>query len=383
MEREERGWSSSDDFVCPDCVADEYLKAQLATDAQDEECSFCGQSPAAPFDTLMEGFMVGVRREYDKTENVLYWADDVTTRYNSSDVVWDFGDVFVGDGLIEAVLESIDDDEWVPADFAVPHDGDALRVAWDEFSHAVKFETRYMVWLGDGNPYAGAGDVPVSKVLQAVADVVDRLGLVKTYAMNGRWWRAQPHGAAGIDHTATRLGTVPASLATQPNRMSPAGIPMFYGAADPVTAAGEVAPPGSGTYVTWAAFDTSRATRVVDFTNLPPIPSTFDPENGYEHHVLTFLHTFVKVLSSKARPDWEAVDYVPTQVLTEYFLRVHRDPDGPVDGLLYRSAVTGDRCVVLDVLNDGCVLKGPGFEDPNGPLRLGLVKARVETAFVS
>jgi hypothetical protein len=290
--------------------------------------------------------------------------------------------LFLGDGLLEAVRDSIYDESWVALDFAIRHRDEVLGDAWGAFCNAVKFETRYVIWLRQYDPDAElGGEVPIAKILHAVAEVVDRMGLFQALHAGSRWWRAHSHGAAAIDHTPGRLGTVPADRARQPNRMSPPGIPMFYGAADHETAVGEVTspPPVGAVQVTWAAFETSRNCRVVDFTRLPPIPSIFDPERGGTFHEMRFLHQFVEQLSSKARADWEAVDYVPTQVLTEFFLRVHDDGD-PIAGLVYSSAVTGSPAIVLDVGNDRCLAQDPGWQEHSAEqLSLGLVDGSIES----
>jgi hypothetical protein len=76
----------------------------------------------------------------------------------------------------------------------------------------------------------------------------------------------------------------------------------------------------------------------------------FDPERGGERRPLLFLHQFVKQLSKPARAQFEDIDYVPTQVMTEYLLRIFRK--GEVDGILYPSALTGDVSAVLSVSNE-------------------------------
>ena len=180
-----------------------------------------------------------------------------------------------------------------------------------------------------------------------------------------------------IDHTPSRLGTCPRDKAKQANRMSPAGIPMFYGANDALTAVREVGFLSANQYATWCAFETSQASTVIDFTGLPPVPSMFDPEMGGIRRLLIFLHRFVKQLSDRIRPDFEQIDYVPTQIVTEYLLRIHGG-GGAVDGLLYPSSLTGEVCAVFDVPNGRCVEQGPGWAD-GGELRLGLVPGTIDS----
>jgi hypothetical protein len=195
----------------------------------------------------MRLFMGGVRRQYDKAIDNLYLDDDFTPRYDSWDLVYQYERIFTGEGLRDEVLHSIHDDEWVAVDFAVPDYDVLLLDAWEAFCKAVKFKTRYVLWLRREDQHTKfGGELPVAGIMDAVAEVVDRIGLIRTLPTGSVWWRAQPHDADPIDHTAARLGTVPADLARHPNRMSPPGIAMFYGASDQETAIGEVTTPVQG-----------------------------------------------------------------------------------------------------------------------------------------
>lgn len=102
----------------------------------------------------------------------------------------------------------------------------------------------------------------------------------------------------------------------------------------------------------------------------------FDPERGGERRPLLFLHQFVKQLSKPARAQFEDIDYVPTQVMTEYLLRIFRK--GEVDGILNPSALMGDVSAVLSVSNEQCVEQAAGWKDAT-ELRLGLVPGSVST----
>ncbi len=116
---------------------------------------------------------------------------------------------------------------------------------------------------------------------------------------------------------------------------------------------------------------------IVDFTNLPPIPSTFDPEWGALRRPLIFLHRFVAQLSDHARLKHEQVDYVPTQVVTEYLLHASNGGDD-IAGLLYSSSLTGEPSAVLDVPNKRCVWRRRRWPESDGT-QLGLDKSSVRT----
>ena len=94
---------------------------------------------------------------------------------------------------------------------------------------------------------------------------------------------------------------------------------------------------------------------VVDLTEVPAVPSIFDPELGRLQGELTFLNALVKELRRPVDTARSSLDYVPTQVFCEYFLRVFDRAD--IHGLAWMSAaaVGGGRCVALDVAHEDCV----------------------------
>jgi len=96
---------------------------------------------------------------------------------------------------------------------------------------------------------------------------------------------------------------------------------------------------------------------VVDLTGskIPPVPSEFDVERFTERHRILFLRDFIKDLAKPIRESYEQIDYVPTQILVEYLLKVHELEEGGVSGLMCTSAVTGETCIVLDVPNKRCI----------------------------
>jgi len=383
MEQEDtQGWSFSDKYVCAGCVSDHALAAAIATDEDAADvCDFCGTSPAAPLDSLLAVFVNGLKNEYGTAddENVSWDSVEGGYQWGKTWDTWDLihyehGDVLTGDGLTKAVSRSVVDTTWVEKNFAWRRRDEVLGDAWGQFCEMVKYQTRYVLWLRDDVDLDEAqrtGEVPPAMVLQEVGHLLERLGVcVRILPPGFGLWRARAHTEGQILATASDLGTAPREHATQANRMSPAGISMFYGAIEQATAIREVAVRSKNKLATSGRFKTSRSCTVVDFTRLPETPSMFDPEWGSAWRYLRFLNSFTTALSEPARYTYEQIDYVPTQIVTEYLLRIFLGGKG-VDGLLYASALTGEVCAVLDVPHDRCVAQTPGWEDGD-ELRLGL-----------
>lgn len=127
--------------------------------------------------------------------------------------------------------------------------------------------------------------------------------------------------------------------------MSPAGIPMFYGSDDKTTTLAEM--PELPRFYAIATFKTLRTLRVLDLTKVEA-PSIFDLSDQADYDWLVFMGQFLRDFSSPIeRDDRIHIDYVPTQIITEYLRDVKLD-GGHLDGIKYRSSRNrGGVCYVL------------------------------------
>ncbi len=84
-------------------------------------------------------------------------------------------------------------------------------------------------------------------------------------------------------------------------------------------------------------FETLVDLLVVDLTDLPAVPSIFE---GGDRDSLLFLENFAEEVSQPFEPDAEIhIEYVPTQVVSEYLRHRVQDVHGrAIRGLVYESA---------------------------------------------
>ncbi len=376
----EQGWSYGYGYVCAECVDDETLAQKITADAiEDDACDYCARTPAAPIDTLLEAFFDGLRTEYAlATDELAYFEGELVPvkRWDGDELVDLYADVLHSEELQETVREAArHDDVWVERDFIAPRQDEALLDGWERFSHQVMYRTRHVFWLAPPDKdehYLGGGEIPAAAILETLGGLIPRAGLVQQIPAGHRLWRARAHDDVVQHWSASLLGTASPDQARQPNRMSPAGIPLFYGADSPATAIREVArhTPDDTMLVTYAAFETTRPCTVIDFTRLGSIPTIFDTDRAHLRRALMFLHEFVTRISAEA-DGREHLEYVPTQIVTEYLLRVF-DRERPVDGLVFTSAAGQDGlCTVLDVPQTHCL--DPADPAPSERIALRLV----------
>jgi hypothetical protein len=150
--------------------------------------------------------------------------------------------------------------------------------------------------------------------------------------------------------TAAELGPPPVDKCISANRMSPAGIPMFYGAFDEATALAETTKE-TDEFATIGKFKTLRDVKVLDLTRLPIVPSIFDREKRDDRQPIFFMRDFLRDFTKLVDKNGsEHIEYVPTQIVTEYFRHIYRHNDKEsLDGIIYPSSVSkgGKACVLF------------------------------------
>jgi hypothetical protein len=363
MEAEDRGWWSIEGNVCADCVGEEFLGEFISRTVGACSCDFCGRSSENPFaadaDMVMDLIGRGIYREWTHPAQVMGWVDGewVGDTYEIEDVLRESG-LDAKDEFRERVTGAFIDEAWCRSDPYGLERHEVLSYGWKRFADHVKRHTRYVFLLErDESPYPDRDEIHPGLMLQRLDEVVRATGIVRPLPKGTRYVRARDHGSHEAPRAAAELGTPPSDNATKPNRMSPTGIPMFYGASDIDTALAELAH-SSRPVVTLAEFQTLRDFSVVDLSRIPSVPSLFDDARARDRDDFRFLDDFAGAISAPIEADSsDHIEYVPTQIVTEYFRHIFRNDNGSVlDGLLYRSSQrSGGECCVLFVENDQCV----------------------------
>lgn len=299
----------------------------------------------------MRPVMDAINFFYERSEETLFWDDDVTPRYSSYIVADDVCAGAVSDDVLQAILEVIAEDEW-NEDPGMLRPDVALRHAWNDFRNKVKHETRF-VFLSIPEKHSDHPDeFTTSEILEKLIDVIQSQGVLTDIPSGHVFYRgrmADEPESGGYD--ASTLGSPPPKIASA-NRMSPAGISMFYGCDDIPTVVAEIGSHTAKRFAIIGAFETTRPLRMVNLAALPPMPSVFDPEGRKCYYELRFLHEIARDLSAPVVVDGrEHIEYVPTQVVTEYIRWL---PAVAIDGILFMSAQNGGTSCVIFCGPEGC-----------------------------
>lgn len=374
IEQAELGYSLdlNEEFrgVCPNCIADDGLRRFVAAHRQIERCDFCGEpgpyglNLGALFDYMGER----ISTEWDRAIDELFygeggelWESGGATVYDACDLLGELGDPLANEELVQAFVAAFPDDRISRHAFRLAHH-ERLAYGWETFARYVKEECRYLFLRTGSGPQGDDELIPPAQLLDDVAIAIENGGLIQRLPAGSQLVRARQHSPEETLTTSAELGSPPPDCAV-PSRMSPAGISMFYGAEDRDTALAELRLEALPRMATVGIWTTARPLHYLDLVNVD-IPSLFDVVPKSQRPWLLFLKGFAVDVSRPASPGGAAVDYVPTQVFTEYVRHVLGDRDDPVRGIRYRSAVRPDGVSwVLFIGPDGCTEARPGWED--------------------
>lgn len=377
-ELSERGFDDTGDLaICARCVVDGDLRRDVESVLTRHECTFCGASAArdpiaADFEDFMPFVMGAVRFIYEHAgdagvpiDDGGYW--DAVHIHDSDDVIDDvcigvFADE-VEDAVLESIREVVQPQDWVDRSWGWLEPDEAMRGGWEAFRDKVRYESRFVFLIRGEEPARLDPDhVSPAEFLRRLAPMVERTGHLKEIPSGRAFWRGRmidsPGSAAAFN--AASLGAPPRERASA-NRMSPAGIAMFYGSDDVGTVVAEIAAHSVQRFAVVGAFETTRSMRVLDLSALPPVPSIFDRGRRNGRYDIRFLAGFADDLRSPVAIDGqEHIEYVPTQVVTEY-LRWIASPK--IDGILFRSAQSDGVSCAIFCDSSGCADEGMETED--------------------
>ncbi|WP_236603663.1 RES family NAD+ phosphorylase [Rhodococcus sp. WAY2] len=136
---------------------------------------------------------------------------------------------------------------------------------------------------------------------------------------------------------------------------------MFYGGDSYDTALAEISAHRKTTHALVGKFRTVKDNMVINLSRLPELPSSFNGDAREEYYMISFLRQFAEDLAQPIVLDGrEHIDYVPTQIFTEY-LRL--ETAYPVHGLVFNSTQCPGKNTVLFCGLDACANDGSTIPD--------------------
>ena len=245
------------------------------------------------------------------------------------------------DRLRQELADLLPEQVWCEKNAYGLNDQEHVYSSWRSFCEVIKYHRRFFFADYRANPGERDIDAPL-EVLRKLFDYAESYERMVELPSGVQLFRARWQEHSGQYTLPTELGPPPRTKSTQTNRMSPPGIVVFYASEHLDTSLRETAV-SPGHFVV-GRFEATRPITVLDLTNVPPVPSLFceisDRLEFWPRSILTFLnHIAEEIAKPIVRDDRVNIEYIPTQVITEY-LRLRLTLNGRrIDGIRYSSSV--------------------------------------------
>lgn len=339
-------------YVCTECIPERGIRDFIEGNRTSKECSYCdakSTSPiAADLDDVADYINSCIAEEYDDAVNHLFYDSgeggyqgehcdtyDLLVEETELDLPKD------GSGeLLFALIERLPDKAWCDVAPYTLDDNQIAQYSWEHFCNVIRHQRRFF-FSSSTHPYDREIYSP-GKLLEHIIDYAQDLGLFITLPISSTLYRAREQGQLANLKTAQQLGPPPIKYAIQSNRMSPPGIVMFYGSNDTKTALREIVV-NPGTFAV-GEFQTCRSATILDLCAIPQVPSLFEAiPDSLEYRprrIIKFLsHVAAEMSKPIARDGQIHIEYIPTQVATEYVREQTLWGGQTVDGIKYPSSV--------------------------------------------
>lgn len=354
-----RGYGHSNKWICHDCISNYALKAYIKEKGELHSCSYCKKKrKSISLEILMQPIMEGIQFVYSRAVDELPVDKGgfVGCTYSTEEIFFETISEEIGasyDEIINDMLSIIGEETWCEANLFDDSEDEVEFNQWHKFCTLVKEKIRYVFFEASSDD-SDSGSSPMD-ILNFIATCTKTIGLVTTINKSTKMYRCRMSKDEKY-YSALSDFCPPPSERASAGRMNAQGIPVLYLTLDPTTALEET-DSYERQYASIASYRVNNSFPVLDLTKLDTItvPSIFDSEGRPKISTIRFLKKFNEEISKKVSHD--QIDYVPTQIVTEYFRFLNNDDSSQYQGILYNSAKNdGGKCLVLfltreDVMN--------------------------------
>ncbi len=363
MEAAEEAWQKGfsnvpETMVCADHINQSPIKMFINRTGSRGICDYCNRKKIVlELESIVEYIMEAVSQFYTDPANFMSYESAeggyLGNVYSANEILQEDLEIDADSNkLFNDIYDSLDDNKpWSNEFEYYNHEGEIRLEHWNYFKEVVKNKSRYFfsTTLNFRTDYY---ELNAYDILKHIDKIVRKFKLIQTLPKGTNFYRCRQHPIKEPINSFTQLCSPPTEHAIHPNRMSPAGISMFYGAFELETALNETInlTDTKNRNYTYGVFSTKRDLNILDLSKCPPVPNKLEQRLWGKYYLISFLNAFIDDLTQGVEKDGRIhIEYVPTQVVTEYFRYTFttRKFRG-LDGIIYPSSKNrGGRACVL------------------------------------
>lgn len=338
------------EFICPNCIENQDLKKYVQDNSDEnsqERCFLCKRKgiPLLSLGELLAYIRICICKNYQKAIEELYYDSKEGGYQGPRTDAYDLTEELLGgecqriqELVSEEVLEGgkMGSELWTPINSSNYVKEDLMHYSWERFEQIIRYKYRYTFLALESYSKEKTEIFAQSPVdtLKMLEDLIKNLNLFYTLSKGSVLYRAR---ASAVPLTQVQEVCAPTINLAKDNRMSPRGIPMFYCSTSEEVAAREIkCATNESKYL--ATFTVLKDLTLLDLTQVPQEYSIF---SKYEERNpgIRFFNSFITEISKPVSNEENFIEYIPTQILSEYFRYFIRTPQGkPIDGIRYSSS---------------------------------------------
>lgn len=336
------GWEPIDEsYVCSKCFNDAGLQQFIRNNISRTGCDYCNDNHASrrkscDINLVIKFISECIREHYeDPAQQVAYESAEggyLLPTQDTYDLLGDLIDVD-DDTVLDAVRSAFDGRLWVQADPYSDLPSDVMFFDWQSFCEFIKHKRRFFV------------NTKANKIFDDVLrGIKDSNAFTRMKAGTTLFRSRTFHSRTPYPLSFDQISMPPKNvLILQANRMSAAGIPIFYCSDSTQTSILEAKTSNiyknPHDHVGIASFKTLKSLQVLDLTKVPFAPSIFEKAPFHQRESLIFINRFKRDIMKPVRRDGrEHVEYIPSQIFTEYVREFVKYGNRKVDGICYPSS---------------------------------------------
>jgi hypothetical protein len=342
-------------LICSNCIVEDYIRKYIRENGKVDYCSYCKvKKKVIEFEKVVEIIEDGFSYIYDDPANGLGFIDGKYIEGTSElrdtfDLLIEYFDS--EEKIFEDLVCCLPDHQWCKKDFYALDDSEENIATWNSFKNLTKYKFRYFFNIMNYfSNYGYSKYKNPNDILEEILEISNRLKLFSKVKKGTIIYRAR----SGKHTSSNELCSPAPHESIYSNRFSPAGISMFYGAVDEDTCLDEIGEKNDCSIGKWEVLQDILIydlTYKFEFKNSKyfynEFPSIFDDRHRKYYHDYEFILDFASDISEKViKNKNENIDYIPTQIVTEYLKLNKKD----LKGISYYSTISGQKnyCLFLD-----------------------------------